>query len=1155
LLLSLRSKLIAIVTLVVVALCSLLLVSLGLGLRQAREIEDVERRMVPKLELGPRLQTDFEHLRQTMQEAVAAQDPNALDESIRLRNAFIGAVTSAGPALSESDAAELRHAITAYHDAAYGVSRRLIRGETGEALVDAIAAMQAQQHSTEELIRRSASLDRRELAQGFGAVRQSATAGTRYALAIGVVTLVLVLGITSRLGRGAVLQLAGISSGVARFATGDLKEPIPVTLDDELGELARQTNQMADSLARSAWLKQSLADLSDELRSELLYDEVARRALAFTCKRAGAVAGVLYVGDESGNLTPAASVGGDGAPLADVASFGAGAGLVGRVALARELEVVEPPPGYFTVRSGLGAVEPRSLVLLPLTRAERSVGVLELALFEPLRDEARDFLLAAREIIAISLEVARSAAGLRALLEKTQKQAELLAAQEEELRASNRELSDQQDELRRANDELELQRRELRTQNVELESAREDLMQKATELSRVSNYKSQFLANMSHELRTPLNSMLLLSHLLAENEAANLSPKQVEHARTIHAAGQDLLGLINQVLDLAKIEAGRQDVDLGDVRLADLTEHLRRLFAATAQEKGLTLRIELAPDLPASITSDRRRLERILVNLLGNALKFTERGEVALDVRRPEKPVDTSTGTLDPSRTVAFAVSDTGIGIPRAAQERIFAPFEQAETRTDRRYGGTGLGLAIARESALLLGGELLLESREGHGSTFTCYVPEHASVPVRTDQAPPPVSPTRPASSVEDDRDKLTPGASYLLVIEDDRVFAEHLVTLIRRQHVKVVVAATGEEGLRLARERKPHGVILDVKLPDLDGWTVMQRLKRDPQTRSVPVHFISGVDAPERAYSLGAVGFLTKPATPNELLGAIRLLVQVADGKPSKVLIVEDDASQGDSVAELLSTAGHVTRHVRSAAAALAALAEETFGCVILDLGLPDMDGLGLLETLCKNPETAMPPVIVHTGRSLTRDEIRRLQAYAEAVVIKGGTSGERLLEEVQLFVEHIREDAPKSALALGHAALPNVSLEGRSILLADDDMRTLYALAALLRGKGASVHVAETGREALDVLGAHPDVDVVLMDMMMPEMDGYEALRQLRADPRYRSIPAIALTAKAMKSERERCLEAGASDYLAKPVDPARLLITLDGLLKANGHGRSA
>jgi CheY-like chemotaxis protein/methyl-accepting chemotaxis protein len=1152
--LSLRKKLIAIVALIVVSLCAMLLVSLGLGLRQAQEIQDVESRMVPKLELGPRLQSEFEHLRRSMQEAVAAQDPAALDDSIRERNAFIGTVSSAGPALTAADAAELRHAITAYHEAAYGVSRRMLRGEAGESLVDAIAAMQAQQHATEELIQRSAGLDRRELAQGFGAVRASAKAGTRYALVIGLVTLVVVIVVLSRMGSSAVAQLAGISRGVARFATGDFEEPIPVTREDELGKLAVETNLMARALHRSDWLKQSLADLSNELRSELTFDEVAARALEFVCKRVSAVAGVLWVDDGHGNVKPAARVAAEAVSGAVAPSFRAGEGLVGRALTTGEFTVVEPPPGYFKLRSGLGAGEPRTLLLSPLARADRRVGVLELALFEPCKDEAREFLLAAREMIAISLEVARSAAGLRTLLEQTQKQADLLAAQEEELRASNRELSNQQDELQRANDELEAQRQELSAQNLELEQAREDLVQKATELARVSSYKSQFLANMSHELRTPLNSMLLLSHLLAENEGGNLLAKQVEHARTIHAAGQDLLGLINQVLDLAKIEAGRQDVILSEVRLSDLVHYAERLFRTTAEQSGVEFHTELDPRLPPTIVTDRQRVERILVNLLGNALKFTDQGEVRLSIRRPEQTLELASGRLEPKSSVAFVVADTGIGIPAAAQQRIFAPFEQAETRSDRRFGGTGLGLAIARESALLLGGELLLESREGHGSTFTCYLPEHAPETAKltgTGRMPEIAAP--PRAPVEDDRRQLTNGSSYLLVIEDDATFAEQLVTLIHRQHFKAVVATSGEEGLRLAKEKKPYGVILDVKLPDLDGWTVMERLKREPATRSVPVHFISGVDAPERAFSLGAVGFLTKPATPTELLGAIRLLTQGVDGTPSTVLIVEDDASEGDSVVELLRTAGYAARRVGSAQAALDALANERFGCVILDLGLPDMDGLGLLESLRDEPATPMPPVIVHTGRSLTRDEIRRLQAYAEAVVIKGGTSGERLLEEVRLFVQHLRGDTAKQPLAPERSALPDVSLAGVEVLLADDDMRTVYALAALLRGKGADVHVAETGREALDVLSTHPNVQAVLMDVMMPELDGYEALRRLRADARFKSIPAIALTAKAMNDERERCLAAGANEYLAKPVDPGRLLTTLDGLLKANGHGR--
>jgi CheY-like chemotaxis protein/signal transduction histidine kinase len=721
-----------------------------------------------------------------------------------------------------------------------------------------------------------------------------------------------------------------------------------------------------------------------------------------------------------------------------------------------------------------------------------------------------------------------------------------LAAQEEELRASNRELTDQQEELRRANVELKDQREALSTQNVELEQARERLLDKAAELARVSTYKSQFLANMSHELRTPLNSMLLLSHLLSENESRNLSAKQVEYAKTIHGAGKDLLGLINQVLDLAKIEAGRQDVELGEVRLADIVEHARRLFAAAAQDKGVAFRTELAADLPEMIVTDRQRLERILVNLVGNALKFTERGEIVLRIARPSAGLELASGRLDPGASVAFAVSDTGIGIPRSAQERIFAPFEQAEARSDRRFGGTGLGLAIARESAVLLGGDLVVESREGRGSTFTCTLPERAGA------APSHAEPRRhTAAPVDDDRDHVE-RESYLLVVEDDPTFAERLVALIHGQRFQVVAASSGEEALRLAKAQKPRGVILDVKLPDMDGWTVMERLQGDPATRSVPVHFISGVNAPERAFSLGAIGYLTKPATPQELLGAIRLLVHAPEPGASKVLVVEDQIAEGGALVELLRSAGLPAEHVGSAGGALAALASQRFGCMILDLGLPDMDGLGLLETLRTRPEVPMPPVVVHTGRSLTREEIRRVEAYAEAVVVKGGNSGERLLEEVRLFVQHIRDEAPRQpALGVHTEPLPDVSLEGRRILLADDDMRTVYALSALLRGKGADVLIAETGREALAVLGAHPDVSLVLMDVMMPEMDGYEALRRMRSDARFTHVPAIALTAKAMKGERERCLEAGASDYLSKPVDPGRLLTAVQGFLKAEGQ----
>jgi len=724
--LSFGAKLMSIVVLATVALALVLGIYAWLGLRGARDLDDVEGRMVPKLELAPRLESQFEHLRQSMQDAVAAQDPAALDASIQLRNDFIATVSTAGAALSPADAAQLRHGITAYHEAAYGVSRRLLRGETGESLVDALAAMQAQQHSTEALVKKAARLDRRELSAGFQAVRNGITSGTRYAVLLGLSGLLLVLALSSWVASGTLRSIANLSGGMARFATSDFHEAIPVTSDDDLGKLTREANLMAQSLERSAWLKAGIAELSVELRGELEPKQVAERVVSFLVGRTGAVAGALLLDDGAGAL---ALVAGHALPDAgdgrERRRFRHGEGLAGQAALSRELSVVDAPPaGYLGIRSGLGAGEPRTLVFLPLWRGDVSFGVIELALFTECGERVREPLRSVSEMVGIALEVARSRAALRELLAKSQKQTDLLAAQEEELRASNRDLVEQQDELRRANDELEVQRQALSKQNTELEEAREGLVEKAAELTRVSAYKSQFLANMSHELRTPLNSMLVLSHLLAENDDGRLSSKQVEFAKTINGAGKDLLGLINQVLDLAKIEAGRQEVELGEVPLTELVQAVTRLFSASVQQKGLEFRVEVADGLPRSLVTDRQRLERILVNLVGNAQKFTEKGTITLSVSRPAGPVRVPRWDLAPETTVAFAVSYTGIGIAASAQARIFAPFEQAEARTDRRYGGTGLGLAIARESALLLGGDIVLESREGAGSTFTCYVP-----------------------------------------------------------------------------------------------------------------------------------------------------------------------------------------------------------------------------------------------------------------------------------------------------------------------------------------------------------------------------------------------------------------------------------------------
>lgn len=1153
-----RAKLILIVGTTTVAFMMVIVGGLAIGARQARDLSDVESRLIPKLEAGPQLGSRFERLRQAMRDAVAAQDPDALQTTAALEDDLLARIDAAKGVISATDAARLHASVVDYCNVTRDVSRRLIAGETGEALPEAVRAMQQKQEATLALLDRATRLDRNELGAGFAAVRSASDSARRFHLVIGFGALALVAGLSFWLGRSMLRILSDLSSGLARFGKGEFGRPIPVTEGGELGDVAREANRMAERLRehaaerdRADWLKAGHAGLSDELRGALDPREACRRTLSYLAGRVGALAGAAYLRAGDGTLRLSTHFGlsenGGERPVED---FRIGEGLLGHAATMTDVVVLDDPPvSYLKIRSSLGEAPATALVFVPFSRLGKVFGIIEFAFFKPCSDASRELLSSVRELIAITIEAAQSRAALEELLEETRQQAERLGTQEEELRQNNQELVVQQEELRQANETLETQRRALSLKNTELEEAKRRVQEQSNAVARASEYKTQFLANMSHELRTPLNSMLLLSHILSQNESANLTPKQVEYCKTVHSAGKDLLGLINQLLDLAKIEAGRQDVYVDAVRIADVAEQARRLFTPLAAEKGLPLTVEVAPDTPASIQSDGQRIERILTNLIGNAIKFTERGEVSLRIGRPNEGV--TLNDVAPAETLAFSVSDTGPGIPEESLERVFAAFEQLESRTTRRHGGTGLGLAIARESATLLGGELRLTSVVGRGSTFTLLLPERARNAANTETDPattPAVVQQEAGRSIPDDRGSLAPNDVPLLVIEDDAVMAEHLVELIRARKLRALVATTGEEGLRLAREHRPQGIILDVRLPDIDGWNVMDRLRHEPSTADIPVHFMSAVDGAERGLALGAVGYLTKPATRAQLADMVRTLSPAPPAHSGRVLVVEDDKATSESVLRLLDAENLDPKHVTSAEAALDALEHERFDCMILDLGLSDADGLELLQTLEARSLANKPPVIVYTARALTKDEARRVQAYVDTVVLKDGNSEQRLLDEVRLFIRHLNDGGARpSALVPSEASGVNISLKGRTILIADDDMRTVYALSALLHGKGAEVLVAETGREALDLLAKHADVHGVLMDVMMPEMDGYTAMRHLRQIPHLRSLPVIALTAKAMVGERERCMEAGANDYLAKPVDGERLLSTLDSWLK--------
>jgi CheY-like chemotaxis protein/signal transduction histidine kinase len=1189
--LSFRTKLIAIVGTAAAALLILIVASAAISKRTEQELAQIQERHLPRLQLGPQLQADFERLKRALQDAVAARDGDAIAATRAIETKFLVDLDGGGSAVTPGQIASLRAAMDDYYGAAVDVSRRLVAGETGERLVDAMTAMQAKQARAADLLDTVTAFNPNDLAVAFASARRAEITGGQIRLTISLVCLLGLVLLSWWIGRGVVHSLAEVSVGLRRFGGGTFDRPIPISRgDDELADLAQQANQMAESLKRLAqerdqndWVREAVAGLAQETRGELEPAELATRAVRFLARHLEAPAGALYYRDGENDLV---LLGQHGRMAEEGAapSFRLGEGLVGQAALAEEITVVKDlPADYLRVRSGLGEAAPKVIVLVPLQELGQARGVLELAFFSPWSAGAAEAVSLVRENLVIALEVALARVATRRLLAETQRQAARLHQQDEELRATNEELETQQEELRQTNNELteqatelEAQRAALEQNNRELGAARHGLEQKAAELSTVSAYKSQFLANMSHELRTPLNSMLLLSNLLGENEDRNLTEKQVEFAKTIHTAGKDLLVLINQVLDLAKIEAGKREVNVAPVPVRQLGEHARLIFSPQAHDKGLRLVVEVASDVPEILQTDGQRIEQILRNLLGNAIKFTSRGEVALRVTRA--PADARFRRLDLRRETAllFAVSDTGLGIAPENQERIFVPFEQVDGAIDRKYGGTGLGLSISRELASLLGGELQVESTLGKGSTFRLFLPPTLRVGPAAGASPPAprLSDLPDLSDLSDvaatvSRVERTAapaptaapkaaaprsgGSELLLVIEDDRGFAEAFADVVRKQGLECLVAFDGQSGLRLAREHRPMGIVLDVRLPDTDGWRVMEELRFDQATARIPVHFVSAVNGAERGMALGAVGYLTKPATRADIVRVIESLsTRVAEGA-GRVLVVEDDLVMADSVAKQLVEERLEVRRAVNAAEALAALEQEQIGCIVLDLSLPDMDGLELLEKLRAEYGANMPSVLIYTARALSKAEARALEAHSEAVVLKDGSSGERLVEEVRLFTRRLKEGLGPRRENAPRPHLGSLNLAGKKILIVDDDMRTVYALSATLRAKGAEVLVAENGKAALELLDQRADVQAVLMDIMMPEMDGFEATRRIRQDARFRALPIIALTAKVMKGDAEKCLQAGATEYLPKPIDGDRLLALLSGLLTERpSHG---
>jgi CheY-like chemotaxis protein/signal transduction histidine kinase len=843
--------------------------------------------------------------------------------------------------------------------------------------------------------------------------------------------------------------------------------------------------------------------------------------------------------------------------------------LVAQAALQRRILRLEPVPAdYIQVSSGLGSAAPASVLVVPVDTDGDINGVVELGLLRPIEPRDVDLLALVKGNIGSAIEASSSRQRLQEVLAETQQLNEELQVQQEELRTANEELEEQsrvleesqvslenqKAELEQTNEQLSEQGQALDQKNAELQKAQGDLEERARDLERASQYKSQFLANMSHELRTPLNSSLILAKLLSENAQGNLNDEQVRFANTIYSAGNDLLNLINDILDISKVEAGKLDLVPEQLSARHVVEGMAMVFEPLAQQKKLAFQLQLQEGAAQQIVTDRQRLEQILKNLLSNALKFTSTGQITLSVQARG------------GDALAFSVQDTGIGIRAEDQQGIFNAFQQADGTTSRKYGGTGLGLSISRDLAQLLGGEITLVSEPGKGSCFTLTLPtawtapdtgpragsSSAPVLVAASTAPlpdlyAPAPAPSPAPSVprafDDDRALVSASepsrGRLVLVVEDDAAFARILYELAHEKKYQCLVAFDADEGLALAREYRPDAIMLDIRLPDRSGLSVLQLLKDDAQTRHIPVHVVSGSDNGEAALHLGAIGFALKPTTREQLMEVFRRIETKLTQKIKRVLLVEDDDRQRDSVVQLISDEDVEIVAVGSGEEALALLRTTIYDCMIIDLKLPDMQGNELLQRMAGESLAAFPPVIVYTGRNLSRAEEADLHKYSRSIIIKGARSPERLLDEVTLFLHKVEADlSSERQRMLKTVRSRDRVFEGRRILLVDDDVRNIFALTSALEQKGALVEVGRNGFEALEKLDAVPDIDLVLMDVMMPGMDGLEATRRLRADPRFARLPVIAITAKAMKDDQEQCLAAGASDYLAKPIDLSRL-----------------
>ncbi len=964
----------------------------------------------------------------------------------------------------------------------------------------------------------------------------------------------------------------------------------PGTGDDDL---AVSLNRMLDSLETGErraheedWLKTGLTRLSEKISGEHKLEDLCANAITFIAGYTGVQVATLFVRNRNDEE--------DWYEL--IASYAfrkrkgltnrykAGEGLVGQAALEKQvIHFTDIPDDYIRIESSLGMMTPKNVLIIPLVYEGDVKGVIELGASFSFTTQYIHFCEQVSSVIAVAINAAIANDRLKELLEQTRKQSETLRVQQAGLQSANQELEEQTEILKESEARLQVQQEELQASNEEMEEKNEmlesqkrenevtnrnlrekkvEIEEKARQLELATKYKSEFLSNMSHELRTPLNSILLLAKMLSENEEKNLTEGQVESAASIHRGGQTLLHLINDILDLSKIEAGRVDLNLSSSRPETIVANFEVEFNHLAKSKGLEFTTELGGGLPDALVTDVHRLEQIIRNMLGNAFKFTETGSVKLRIARPTASVILSRKDIDLQSAVAFSVIDTGIGIPQEKLQQVFEAFKQADGSISRRHGGTGLGLSISRELAGLLGGEIIATSEVNQGAEFTLVIPEVLTAEkdgeeylqqkvmgnesgkknVSSVQQDTPADTVYPDSSSAEEGDLALTG-KRMLIIEDDQEFSNILSTFFEKNGYESIVASTGEIGVKYAIEHKPTAVILDIGLPGIDGWTVLSELKNNPDTRHIPVHIMSAYDETGEGLKKGAVGYLTKPVSSDGLKSAMGKIEHVLNSEVKELLVVEDDKELRESIMKLMGTQDIQATAAATGSQVMELLRTKLFDCMILDLGLPDISGFTLLDEIEKDVSISRPPVIIYTGRDLTREEAAKLEKYSSTIVLKSAYSLERLLDETALFLHQVEKEMPESQRKMIQDLRDkDSSLTGKKVLLVDDDMRNAFALSKFLKSRGMIVTIADNGEKALEILDGEAVPDIVLMDIMMPVMDGYETMKAIRKRKGLKDLPILALTAKAMETDREECIRCGANDYLSKPIDTTKLLSML-------------